>query len=204
MPFDLDKSVAACERQNHLGMVKIIEDVDRYRTIFDRVKPDLIIECGTFSGMSALWFADASGARVITIDTADQVSDETKSSWNGRVRQVIASSTSLEAREAVLSAVTELPGASVMLVLDSDHSGPHVAAEMSLYARFVTPGSYMVVEDGILRYLPTEERAFYDGDPLDAIRDWFNSELSTDWVTDREIEDMHVVTLHINGWLRKT
>ena len=42
----------------------------------------------------------------------------------------------------------ETSGASsVLVILDSDHSARHVSAELEAYAPFVTPGSYMIVED---------------------------------------------------------
>ena len=35
----------------------------------------------------------------------------------------------------------------VLVILDDDHSRDHVLQEMHLYGRFVTPGSYLIVED---------------------------------------------------------
>jgi cephalosporin hydroxylase len=53
---------------------------------------------------------------------------------------------------AVLARVTaEIPGgASVMVVLDSDHSRDHVLAELRAYGPMVTEGSYLVVADTVL------------------------------------------------------
>ena len=38
----------------------------------------------------------------------------------------------------------------LMVILDSDHSQSHVADELESYSPFVTPGSYLLVQDGII------------------------------------------------------
>jgi cephalosporin hydroxylase len=38
----------------------------------------------------------------------------------------------------------------VLVVLDSKHSKDHVLAELKLYSRFVTVGSYIIAADGIM------------------------------------------------------
>jgi cephalosporin hydroxylase len=48
----------------------------------------------------------------------------------------------------------EIPAnASVMVVLDSDHSRDHVLAELRSYGALVTPGQYLVVADTLVGYL---------------------------------------------------
>jgi cephalosporin hydroxylase len=52
---------------------------------------------------------------------------------------------------------TQIPdGASVMVVLDSDHSRDHVLAELRSYGPMVTEGCYIVVADTILGFLDEE------------------------------------------------
>ena len=43
------------------------------------------------------------------------------------------------------------PGETVLVLLDSNHSRDHVAAELEAYAPLVTPGSYIVSMDGIMK-----------------------------------------------------
>lgn len=203
MTIDIDASVAAASRQNAEGCVKIIEDLYRYRRVLDEVSPTLIIECGTFSGKSALWFANESGAPVITIDTNDQVSDDVKAAWAGRVTQFIGSSTSQQAYELVRSRVGDPGDNRTMVILDSDHSHPHVYDEMRWYGRFVPAGSFIVVEDTLLRWFSAEERAHYSGDPLESVQQWM-TEHADEWTIDHEIEGMFDVTQHPSGWLRRT
>jgi cephalosporin hydroxylase len=61
---------------------------------------------------------------------------------------------------------------SVMIVLDSNHRQKHVAAELEAYAPMVTPGSYIVVCDGIMAQVtgaPRTEPDWKWNNPLTAI-----------------------------------
>jgi cephalosporin hydroxylase len=52
----------------------------------------------------------------------------------------------------------EIPsGASVMVVLDSDHSREHVLTELRNYGPLVTTGCYLVVADTILGHLDASQ-----------------------------------------------
>jgi cephalosporin hydroxylase len=63
------------------------------------------------------------------------------------------------------------PGQSVLVVLDSCHTKSHVAAELEAYHALVTPGSYIVATDGLMRDLhdvPGGESAWRDDHPAAA------------------------------------
>jgi len=85
------------------------------------------------------------------------------------------------------------------VVQDSDHSEAHVRRELDLYAPLVTPGSYCLVQDGVIDTLP----AFAAGrpGPLPAITDFLRS---TDLF---EVDDARchrfLITHHPRGWLRR-
>ena len=53
--------------------------------------------------------------------------------------------------QAVVDQVTSQisPGDRVLVTLDSNHSYAHVSKELRAYAELVTPGSYLLVQDGI-------------------------------------------------------
>lgn len=57
--------------------------------------------------------------------------------------------------DEVLSKVSGLIGKEdvVFVFLDSDHSCEHVLRELQAYSRFVTPGSYIVAADGVMKDL---------------------------------------------------
>ncbi len=67
------------------------------------------------------------------------------------------------------------PGERVLVVLDSDHSYSHVAAELEAYAPLVTPGSYIIATDGIMQTLtdaPRGASTWSSDNPARAARDF--------------------------------
>ena len=67
------------------------------------------------------------------------------------------------------------PGETTLVILDSNHTYAHVAAELEAYAALVTPGSYIVATDGIMFDLADVPRGNTDwvGDnPCAAARDF--------------------------------
>ena len=85
------------------------------------------------------------------------------------------------------------------------HTKDHVLEELRLYSEFVTPGSYLVVFDTTIEYLPDNfypERPWGAGNsPMTAI-DEFLKEIS-DFEIDRGISDKLLITVARNGFLRK-
>jgi cephalosporin hydroxylase len=198
---DIEASLEAAARQYAEGCVKTWEDLARYEEVLKRCDPDLIIECGTFSGKSALWFAKHSAARIITIDTDPAPRDEdVRQAWGklfGQIHFIMGSSTDPVVTTKVRDFAHD--ARRVMVVLDSDHGREHVLRELKMYGPLVTPGQYLVVEDTLLHYMPEEERAHYDGDPLEAVRTW---QPRRGWQHDDQLEEMFAVTQFPRGWWR--
>jgi len=190
--IDVAASVAACHRQNHLCMTKTAEDVDRYEPIITEYRPEVIVECGTYEGWSALWFSQWS--EVVTVDLCPRPSADGVLAMAVSVGRVTRLSGRSSVDPAVVAEVRDLvAGRRVLVSLDSDHSPGHVLAEMDAYSQLVHPGGWMVVEDGIVRHW------LRCPGPLDAIEPWLAAH--PQWVADVEVEDMHPVTLFPSGWL---
>jgi len=125
-------------------------DLIMYQMLIHETRPDLIIECGTGHGGSALFFAhmldliEQEMGMVVTIDPFNPGHRPTHS----RIRYLGGSSLDPEIVDIVKSYIGA--GERVMVVLDSDHNCEHVLKEMEIYGQFVTPGCYMIVEDGNL------------------------------------------------------
>jgi cephalosporin hydroxylase len=161
------------------------------------VKPTLLIETGTYRGGSALFYAhlfDLMGrGRVITVDIED-VHDLR----HPRVTFLLGSSTSPDVLMSIREASKEADGP-IMVVLDSDHAEDHVASELEAYAPFVSPGSFMLVQDGVIDTL----RLFgaHRPGPLPAIRAFLRRH--PEFEVDHERSGRFLITQHPAGWLRR-
>jgi cephalosporin hydroxylase len=193
LPFDLQVSLAALDRLPHRGQAaKLPEDLDRYAAIIRATAPEMVVECGTWQGYSAEWFA-GHDLDVVTIDV-----DPGHSAWvrehggsQRRITYLAGSSTDPQ----VVAQVAELAaGRRTMAVLDSDHSAVHVHAEIMAYGPLVSPGCYLVVEDGICRWLPSTGH----GGPLDAVEAFLDGDPG--WRRDKDIEDLHPISTNPMGW----
>lgn len=176
------------------GVQKDPNDLERYKVIIAETQPDLVIETGTDTGNSASWFA-TQGLHVITVDI--DPSRFVPPAGLGVLR-VIGDSTTPGVYNEVFYRARGYQR--IMVSLDSDHSFEHVAREIDIYARMVTPGCYLVVEDGIFAFLPPEEQRGYEG-VLPAIEakllDRENFE------RDFDVEGLYPTTGSIAGWWRR-
>lgn len=199
---DVAASLESLAQNKHVkpdGMLKLDEDLDRYRQIIEATKPEVIVETGTRTGASARWFA-ALGLDVITID----INASGPCEFEDHIAPIIGDAKDPAIAEAV-AAMTA--GRRCMVSLDSDHSGPHVSREIELYGPLVSPGCYLVVEDGIFGYATRMLRTAHGlgdmvGSPLDAIEKHLAG--SDDWSRDIAIERLSPVSHHPAGyWVRR-
>lgn len=127
-----------------------------YQEIAFDVKPKLVIETGTHKGGSAVFWRDmmrlaSGGGHVVSVDVQDwgvTLPLDPEFTW------LRGDSTSWQIVEKIheLAYATDGP---VLVNLDSLHDAEHVFREMELYHDIVTPGSYMIVEDGNINGHPT-------------------------------------------------
>jgi cephalosporin hydroxylase len=159
------------------------------------LRPALLIETGTYRGGSAFYFASLMDlldhGQVVTIDVEAQASVE-----HSRVEFLVGSSIASEIVGRVRERVEHL-GGPVMVILDSDHTQAHVAAEMEAYGQFVTPGSWMLVQDGVIDELPMFAAA--RPGPVPAIRDFLARH--PEFAVDEERSRRFLVSHHPHGWL---
>jgi cephalosporin hydroxylase len=134
------------------------EDLVRIQEVIASLKPDVIIETGIYFGGSLLFHATLceglGKGRVIGIDQYIHTDTRAAIAQN-RLAHRIEMVEGDSAGPATLKTVNSMlrQGESVLVVLDSDHSKAHVAQELAAYAPLVTPGSWIVVTDGIMRDL---------------------------------------------------
>jgi cephalosporin hydroxylase len=155
----------------------------------------VIVETGTYRGGSALYFAslcDLLGAgEVISVDIEPARDDYPT---HPRITYLAGrSSTDADVVEEVRRRTRDRRA---MVVLDSDHSAEHVAAELAAYAPVVSVGCYLIVEDtnvdDVRPDLPTG--------PLVAIDEFLSR--TRDFVVDSEREKW-VITFNPGGYLKR-
>ena len=148
---------------------KFATDLINYQEIIHDIMPTIIIECGTAEGGSAIFFADIchihGQGRVFTVDIAAR-----KTPYHPLVTYLKADSgdPNSEAVREIRSLIHSWD--KVMVVLDSAHDKPHVLRELDVWAQFVTPGCYLVVEDTNLNGHPVP--GWDDGGPMEALDEW--------------------------------
>lgn len=201
---DLAGSIAGLEAIWARGpsMHKEPDDLARYQLLIDRIEPNVVVETGLYYGGSHHWFA----SRVPHVISVESNPEEIER-FTGDVlgfgappdNGLVIRGHSHDVFDQVVAEVTRL-GGPVLVSLDSDHGTENVYGEMIRYGHLVTPGSYMVVEDGIYHWV--ERPDLCEGDPIHAIERYLAER--DGWVVDLGLEDAYPTTQHPSGWLRRT
>ena len=168
-----------------------------YQEIVHEVRPDVIVEAGTNRGGSALYLADLcetiGNGRVVTIDIEDLAAGVT----HPRMTKLLGSSTDRAIHAEVLTHVGD--AASVLVILDSDHSRAHVRDELRMWSDVVTPGSYLIVEDSNVNGHPVLP-SFGPG-PWEALHEFVESDGR--FVID-DSREKFMLTFNPRGYLRRS
>jgi cephalosporin hydroxylase len=167
-----------------------------YQEILYELKPDIIIECGTADGGSALFLASIcdilNNGRIITID----IEEKENRPQHERITYLTGSSTSAEIVKQIQKFINKKD--KVMVILDSDHSKEHVLNELKIYSNLVTTGSYLIVEDTNVNGHP----AFpgHGPGPMEAVEEFLKA--NNDFIIDKNKEKFYL-TFNPKGYLQK-
>lgn len=175
-------------------------DVWITQEIMFEVKPDVIVECGTYQGGSAILWATilkniVPDSRIITIDIKD-VRDPAAKVHPLAVESVdflLGSSTD---PKIVAEVKSRVKGKKVLLILDSLHTRDHVLDELNSYWDIVEVGSYILVQDTVY---PKGHKGPMAG-PGKAVKDFLaiNKNFKVDQTRER-----FGLTNNRNGFLRR-
>lgn len=139
-------------------IIQLPEDMIRAQEVIYRVQPDVIIETGVAHGGSLVYYASLckliGRGRVIGVDIEIRLHNRRAieaHSLFSMITLVEGDSIAPETVRKVHSLVQ--PGETVMVFLDSCHTKQHVLAELEAYHDLVSPGSYIVATDGIMKDL---------------------------------------------------
>ena len=191
------------------------EDLVRIQEAIYEIKPDVIIETGIAHGGSLIFYAsllqNIGKGRVVGVDI--EIRPHNREAIEAH--ELFSLITLIEG-DAVCSEVLAKvsaqikPGDTVMVILDSNHRYDHVKKELEAYSKFVTSGSYLLVQDGIMQYVfdtPMGEAGWVTDNPIQATRDFLkeNGDFyphTPDWPFN-ESDLQSNITGHPEGWLRK-
>jgi len=169
-----------------------------YQEILFEVKPDVVLEIGSYEGGGTLFFAnilDLIGAgTVVSVDidrSRYNVSHE-------RIRVVTGDSSSPE----VVSQVRSIcEGKRVLVIHDGGHTMEQVTRDMNAYAGLVCVGSYFIVEDGVVDLFEAGDGLGLDSPgPLAAVEEFVkvHPEFESDSARER-----YVLTYNPRGFLKR-
>lgn len=139
-------------------IIQLPEDVMRMQEVLYRVKPDVIVETGIAHGGSLILYASLCKAmgkgRVIGVDIEIRPHNR-KAIEEHELNSFVTMIEGSSINPTIVNQVKQLikPHETVLVILDSNHTKSHVAAELEAYASLVTPGSYIVATDGSMEIL---------------------------------------------------
>ena len=172
-----------------------------HQEIIAQVKPDFIVETGTWHGGSAALWATIlqqvnPEGRIITLDINDNVSAAKQLPIvKEKVEFLLGSSVD----PAIVAQVAKrVQGKKVLVILDSDHHKNHVLAEMKAYGPLVTKDSYMIVQDTNANGHPVLEK--FGPGPMEAVEEFLAT--NDQFRPDREAERL-LFTMHPKGYLNR-
>lgn len=181
-----------------------------YQEIVTENKPDIIIECGTFFGGTALFLADVcellDNGLVATIDDVQDIQSHLHKMLrrpfhrirpeHDRILYIIGrSDTDPKVLDFLKHYINQ--NTKIMVILDSEHSYEHVKEQLELYSPLITEGQYLIVEDTNVGWLVKKEQK---PGPLPAVREFLSDH--PEFYIDYE-KERHMLTMNPCGYLRK-
>lgn len=196
-------------------IIQLPADMIRIQEVIYRIKPDVIIETGVAHGGSMVYYASLCRAmgkgRVIGVDIEIRAHNR-KAIESHELFPLITLIEGGSTDKAIVDQVKSIvkKEETVLVILDSCHSKEHVLTELEAYHDLVSPGSYIVATDGILRDLRDVPRGYdywIEGNPTEAVDAFLKTH--ADFVLEKpnwpfnESPLSEDVTHWPNAWLRR-
>lgn len=161
-----------------IPIIQLPEDLLIMQELIHKIRPDWIIETGTAHGGTAVYYASLlqllGRGQVISVDIEIRKYNRLaiqRHLMSKRITLIESSSISPKAVSSIRRRIK--PGDTVLVALDSKHTASHVLQELEIYSKFVTPGSYLVVFDGVMEWVsdsPLGKPEWKRDNPTRAIR----------------------------------
>lgn len=194
------QSEIVLERCYWMGVRALKNPLDAwiYQEVLYEVQPDVLVELGSSEGGSTLYFAHLMDVlekgTVVSVDIDRSVFKVS----HPRVVTVTGNSSAPETVEAVKRLCE---GKRVMIIHDADHHKEQVLNDLEAYAPLVSPGSYLIVEDGVVDLFKPGPPFFIEGDgPLRAVEEFLPRH--PEFVVDSDRE-RYLITYNPRGFLKR-
>lgn len=196
-------------------IIQLPEDMVRIQEVIYRLEPDVIIETGIAHGGSLVYYASLckvmGRGRIIGIDIEIKTPNR-KAIESHMLSPLITLIEGNSIDSLVIKQVKALlkKDETVLVILDSNHSKQHVMGELEAYHSLVSPDSYIVVADGILRDfkdVPGAQNYLEDGNPAEAVAEFLKTHSDfalerPDWLFN-ESQLTENVTYWPDAWLKR-
>ena len=169
-----------------------------YQEILWEVKPEVVVEIGSCYGGTTLFLAhmlDLIGqGTVVSVDI-----DRSKFAVSHpRIVEVTGDS---GAAETVARVTALCAGKSTLVIHDGDHRMDPVLRDLRAYSPLVSPGSYLIVEDGVMDlFRPGDGIGTFSPGPLPAIEAFLRER--SDFAVDASRE-RYLMTYNPRGFLKR-
>ena len=191
-------------------IIQYPQDMIAMQEIIWAVKPDLIIETGIAHGGSLIYYASLleliGNGKVLGIDIdirAHNRAEIEKHPMFKRIEMIQGSSVTTETADKVKAIAKDYK--TILVVLDSNHTHEHVLAELELYAPLVSVGSYLVVFDTIVEFMPDgylPGRPWGKGDnPWSATQTFLGTH--PEFEIDRSVDNKLLISVAPEGYLKR-
>jgi len=194
-------------------IIQMPADVLAMQEVIWQTKPDVIVETGVARGGSVIFSASLLSligkGKVVGVDVDIRAHNRDTIEKHPQASRITLIEGSSIAPDTVERVKAEIPaGATVMVVLDSDHSHDHVLAELRAYAPMVSPGHYLVCADTVLGFMAPEQtpvarsKVLYRGnEPLAALATFLAEDRRFE--ADAEINGKLIVASSPGGYVRR-
>lgn len=197
-------------------IIQIPEDIVRTQEVLYRIKPDVLIETGVAHGGSLIFYASLFKAmgkgRVIGVDIEIRPHNRAAIEAHEMFPLItLLEGNSIDPLMARTIQSLIKPGETVIVILDSNHTKAHVAAELETYHALVTPGAYIVATDGNMKNLYDVPRGDADwvwDNPVAAAAEF--AQAHPEFILEQptwpfnESELLENITHWPSAWLRRT
>ncbi|MCA8996035.1 MAG: class I SAM-dependent methyltransferase [Planctomycetaceae bacterium] len=169
-----------------------------FQEILTEVQPGLVIELGTYLGGSTLFVAHQlqlhGRGMIVSIDNR-----ELPRPSHNQIRYLTGLTTAPNIVEAVSESIATIGDQPVLVIHDADHRYDQVLADLETYSPFVTPGSYLIVEDTHVNGHPVLNG--WGPGPFEAVQEF--CKLNPEFQPDRSREKFFI-TYNPCGYLRRS